>query len=61
MDNPDVSNIIKPYQIWNHWIFLNIRTYVTEPPGVHALATSNSLYYFSRFPPDRKHRYLFKF
>lgn len=62
MDDPDA-----PSGMWVHWIKWNIPPTIREieegrePEGISGVGTSGNLVYTGPCPPDKVHRYIFKF
>jgi len=67
MEDPDVPKHLKEDGMWNHWIVFNIPPTTTEvregenPLGVVGRNTRGDNKYGGPCPPDREHRYFFKF
>lgn len=67
MDDPDVPKLIRPDGMWDHWLVWNIPPETTEipggqePNGVVGKNTRGTFGYRGPCPPDREHRYFFKF
>ena len=68
MDDPDVPKNLKPDGVFDHWVVYNIPTTVHEisensvPQGVsQGLKGAGQEKYTGPCPPDREHRYFFKF
>ena len=67
MDDPDVPKSIRPDGMWDHWVVFNIPADTlgidedTSPPGIVGRNTRDTNEYGGPCPPDREHRYFFKF
>ena len=66
MDDPDTPASVRPEQMWDHWLVWNIPAETQdikegeEPKGVIGNNTSGKPKYMGPCPPDREHRYFFK-
>lgn len=67
MDDPDVPRNLKPDGMFDHWIVYNIPPTTKEikegvkPPGIEGKNSAGKTQYIGACPPDREHRYFFKF
>ena len=67
MEDPDVPRNIREDGMWDHWVVFDMPGDLCEiregeePEGTHGIGTGENLSYFGPCPPDREHRYFFKF
>lgn len=68
MDDPDVPKHVRKDGLWVHWTLWNIAPDIqtiaenSVPDGaMQGMTTSGRLSYGGPCPPDREHRYFFKF
>ena len=70
MDDPDIPDFVKQkfkIEVWDHWILFNIPSNTNKieegknPEGILGVNTSKKPSYQGPCPPDKKHRYFFKF
>lgn len=67
MEDPDVPKHIRPDSMWDHWLVWDIPAGTKEikegaqPEGVMGKNSGGGSVYAGPCPPDREHRYFFKF
>jgi len=67
MDDPDAPKSLMPDGLFVHWLVFNIpplTKFISEnqtPPGIQGVNSAGVAAYTGPCPPDREHRYFFKF